>query len=115
MEYFASPRCWVVDSVFSGDGKVLAPYGGFALENGDADGGWIATATDLVRFMCALDGSGPTRYSNGIAYRMRIGCHGRLTCVVQKCPVQCRRNGIFSYWTWGRLAPENNRSWAEEA
>ena len=63
VEYFASPRCWVVDSVFSGDGKVLAPYGGFALENGDADGGWIATATDLVRFMCALDGSGPTRYT----------------------------------------------------
>ena len=61
VEYFASPRCWIVDSVFSGDGKVLAPYGGFALENGDADGGWISTATDLVRFMCALDGSGPHR------------------------------------------------------
>ena len=48
----------LVDSVYPEDGKVLAPYGGFAMETGDADGGWIATASDLVRFFISLEGKG---------------------------------------------------------
>lgn len=48
-----------VDSIFPGHGRVPSPYGGFALEYGDADGGWIATATDLITFLHALDGTGP--------------------------------------------------------
>jgi N-acyl-D-amino-acid deacylase len=38
-------------------GKVPSPYGGFHLEAMDAHGGWIASATDLVRFAAALDNS----------------------------------------------------------
>ena len=35
--------------------KVPFPYGGFHLEAMDAHGGWLASATDLVRFAAALD------------------------------------------------------------
>lgn len=35
--------------------KVPSVYGGFYLEAMDAHGGWIASATDLVRFAAALD------------------------------------------------------------
>jgi N-acyl-D-amino-acid deacylase len=35
--------------------KVPSVYGGFHLEAMDAHGGWIASATDLVRFAAALD------------------------------------------------------------
>ena len=59
VEYFASPRVGFVESVYPGEGKVASPYGGFALEYGDADGGWIASASDLVIFMNALCGDGP--------------------------------------------------------
>ncbi len=60
MEYFASPKFSIVDSIYADEGGVPAPYGGFAMETGDADGGWIATATDLVRFFNAIDGSSST-------------------------------------------------------
>ncbi len=35
--------------------QVPAPYGTFYLEAMDAHGGWIASASDLVRFACAFD------------------------------------------------------------
>lgn len=35
--------------------EVPSPYGTFCLEATDAHGGWIASATDLVRFACAFD------------------------------------------------------------
>jgi CubicO group peptidase (beta-lactamase class C family) len=43
-------------SVFPGSLIVPWPYGGFDIEAMDAHGGWIATATDLLRFVTALDG-----------------------------------------------------------
>lgn len=36
-------------------GKIPAPYGTFSMETGDADGGWLASAIDLVRFAAHLD------------------------------------------------------------
>lgn len=43
-------------SVFPGvTAKVAWPYGGFHLEAMDSHGGWIATATDLVRFADGLN------------------------------------------------------------
>ena len=44
------------ESVFPArPGPVLCPYGGFNLEAMDAHGGWIAAATDLIRFATVLD------------------------------------------------------------
>ena len=44
-------------SVFpGGGGGVPVPYGGFNLEAMDAHGGWIASTTDLLRFVTAVDG-----------------------------------------------------------
>ncbi len=42
-------------------GSVPLPYGGINLEGIDSSGGWLATPTDLVRFVTALDGSGALR------------------------------------------------------
>jgi hypothetical protein len=36
--------------------QVPLPYGGFNLEAMDAHGGWVASATDLLRFLLAVDG-----------------------------------------------------------
>jgi CubicO group peptidase (beta-lactamase class C family) len=48
--------------VFPGvSGLVPWPYGGFCLESMDAHGGWLATATDLVRFASCVEGTGPWR------------------------------------------------------
>jgi CubicO group peptidase (beta-lactamase class C family) len=41
--------------------RVEEPYGQFYLEALDAHGGWIASASDLVRFASALDGRRPPR------------------------------------------------------
>ena len=61
MEYFASPQYRCVDSIYPGIGKVVAPYGSFAMEAGDADGGWIASPSDLITIMEALEGLGEKR------------------------------------------------------
>jgi N-acyl-D-amino-acid deacylase len=50
-------------SVFPGAGaEVPLPYGAFHLEAMDAHGGWIASATDLVRFAASLDFPGRRRF-----------------------------------------------------
>jgi CubicO group peptidase (beta-lactamase class C family) len=53
-EYNGAP---LVDSVFPGEGKVPANYGGFEILTLDASGGWIGSAIDLTRVMTAIDGS----------------------------------------------------------
>jgi N-acyl-D-amino-acid deacylase len=42
-------------SVFPDSSLVPAPYGGFYIEAMDSHGGWVTTATDLLRFVTALD------------------------------------------------------------
>ena len=39
--------------------KVGAPYGLWSMEAHDANGGWLASAPDLLRFVCALDSPSP--------------------------------------------------------
>lgn len=51
-DYEGAPR---MVSVFPDSPPVPAPYGGFCLEAMDAHGGWVATATDLLRFVISLD------------------------------------------------------------
>jgi N-acyl-D-amino-acid deacylase len=42
-------------SVFPEETDTTLPYGGFYLEAMDSHGGWVASATDLVRFASALE------------------------------------------------------------
>lgn len=56
--YLSPAEARPVPSVFrAGPKSVPPPYGGFHLEAMDAHGAWIATATDYVRLLAALDGS----------------------------------------------------------
>ncbi len=45
-----------VPSVFPAGGYVPIPYGSFNLAAMDAQGGWVARASDLVRYAMAIDG-----------------------------------------------------------
>ncbi len=57
VRYYDFPGGRLVPSVFpTGPQNVSWPYGGFYLEAMDANGGWIASPVDLLRFMTAVDG-----------------------------------------------------------
>jgi CubicO group peptidase (beta-lactamase class C family) len=57
VRYYGFPGMGLAPSVFpSGPARVPWPYGGFYIEAMDSHGGWIASATDLARFIAALDG-----------------------------------------------------------
>jgi CubicO group peptidase (beta-lactamase class C family) len=54
--YYMFDGAPLANSVYGTGALVEWPYGGFDVEAMDAHGGWISTATDLVRFMLAVDG-----------------------------------------------------------
>ena len=57
VEYFAPiGGDQVVESIYPGEGRVRATYGGFCMENMDANGGWTATADDLTCIFDHLNG-----------------------------------------------------------
>jgi N-acyl-D-amino-acid deacylase len=57
VRYYGFPGIGLARSVFpSGPAQVPWPYGGFFLEALDSHGGWLASATDLARFIDAVDG-----------------------------------------------------------
>jgi CubicO group peptidase (beta-lactamase class C family) len=58
VRYYARPGS-TVQSVFPGGGRVPWPYGGWSLESMDSNGGWIASAIDIVRFIAHVDGRTP--------------------------------------------------------
>ncbi len=58
--YHDQPGAAAVRSVFPATrASVPQPYGGFYLEAMDAHGQWVTSASDYLRFVCALDGSRP--------------------------------------------------------
>ncbi|HVO62238.1 MAG TPA: serine hydrolase domain-containing protein [Terriglobales bacterium] len=57
VKYYTYNGAPLWDSVFPGEGKVPANYGGFEILTLDACGGWIGSAIDLTRVMTAIDGS----------------------------------------------------------
>ena len=60
VRYYGYPGQGLAYSVFpDGPQRVPWPYGGVYLEALDSHGGWIASTTDLVRFVTALDGNKP--------------------------------------------------------
>ena len=61
MEYFPGPTQVSVDSVYPGEGKVPAPYGGYSMEAGDSDGGWVASPNDLLGLLHSLEHKAKTR------------------------------------------------------
>ena len=58
MTYYSNRRARDVKSVLPEDGMVSPQYGGFFLENMDSSGGWIASASDLLRLLDSLNGTG---------------------------------------------------------
>ncbi|WP_239116376.1 serine hydrolase domain-containing protein [Planotetraspora phitsanulokensis] len=55
-------------TVLDGSGIVVPyPYGGFNMPNQDANGGWLASAVDLVKFAGVFDAAGPVLNSASIA------------------------------------------------
>jgi N-acyl-D-amino-acid deacylase len=46
----------LVPSVFPGEGAVPLNYGGFYLEAKDAEGAWVSSTVDLLRFVNGVDG-----------------------------------------------------------
>jgi CubicO group peptidase (beta-lactamase class C family) len=53
--YYDRPQAELVPSYLK-KGNVQAPYGGFNITAMDAHGGWIASASDLLKFALAVDG-----------------------------------------------------------
>ena len=62
VRYYGYPSQPLTSSVVPGaPNRIPWHYGGFHLQTLDAHGGWIASPTDLVRFVTALDGSRPAQ------------------------------------------------------
>lgn len=60
VNYYDYPGAPLAYSVYDNATLVPWPYGGFNLEFMDAHGGWVASAADLMKFICGIDGF-PTR------------------------------------------------------
>ena len=56
VKYYDFPGSSLAYSIYGTGERVPWPYGGFHLEGRDANGGWIASAIDLVRLLVAVDG-----------------------------------------------------------
>ncbi len=56
VKYYDFPGAPFERSVYGTGALVPRTYGGFNIEAMDAHGGWIASATDLLRFLVAIDG-----------------------------------------------------------
>ncbi len=56
VRYYDAPDADLTSSIFPDEEDVPAPYGGFNLEAMDANGGWIASPIDVLRFVNAVDG-----------------------------------------------------------
>ncbi len=54
--YYDYDGALLASSVYGTGMQVERPYGGFDVETMDSHGGWISTATDLIRFVLAVDG-----------------------------------------------------------
>ncbi|MGV9770904.1 serine hydrolase domain-containing protein [Streptosporangium sp. NPDC003464] len=67
-------------SVVDDSGTVVPyPYGGFNMPNQDANGGWLASAVDLVKFGMVFDAAGPVLNAASIAKvfaKPEIGVNG---------------------------------------
>ena len=74
VEYYSEYPADRVESINPEDGLVSPPYGGFSMENMAATGGWLGSATELVKFFEALNGTGKDRIRilNPTTFRMML-------------------------------------------
>ncbi len=56
VKYYDLPGASLTKTVYGYGEDVPWPYGGFNIEAMDSHGGWIASPTDLLRFLVAVDG-----------------------------------------------------------
>ncbi len=54
--YYDYPGAPLAESVF-GTGLMPAPYGSFFMEAGEANNGWVSTATEVLRFLGSINGT----------------------------------------------------------
>jgi len=55
VRYYDYPNAPFASSIYTNNTPVPWPYGGFDLKAMDAGGGWIGSAGDLVKLVCAFD------------------------------------------------------------
>jgi len=55
VHYYDDPTASLVPSIFDTTLMVSAPFGGFNMETLESAGGWVASAQDLCKLMCAVD------------------------------------------------------------
>ena len=55
VHYYDDPVAPLVPSIFDSSTMVPMPYGGIDMEAKKASGGWLASAQDLCKLMCAVD------------------------------------------------------------
>lgn len=56
VSYYDYPGAPLGYSVYDNVSRVPRPYGGFNIEAMDATAGWVASAHDLMKLICAIDG-----------------------------------------------------------
>ena len=55
VHYYDDPTASLVPSIFDTTIMVSVPFGGFNMESLESGGGWVASAQDLCKLMCAVD------------------------------------------------------------
>lgn len=112
VRYYAAAGQPLVPSVFPGEGYVPFAYGGVYLEASAAAGGWVGSATDLVRFALSLDGSRGAALLRPETYRRMLdtplpGSVGKQTGL---CWTVARRENGSDIWHTGGLK-HSNAAW----
>lgn len=112
VRYYATPGQPLVPSVFAGEGYVPYAYGGHYLEASAAAGGWVGSASDLVRFALSLDGSKGPALLRQDTYRRMLdtpvpGTDGRQTGL---CWTVAKREHGSDIWHAGGLK-DSNAAW----
>ncbi len=114
VRYYGGPGRKLVPSVFPGEGYVPFAYGGFYKEASVESGGWIGSASDVVRFALSLDGTRGQALLQAGTYRRMLetplpGADG------QKqqhglCWTVARRDNGSDIWHTGSLR-DSNAAW----
>ena len=112
VRYHAAPGQPLVPSVFPGEGYVPFAYGGYYLEASAAGGGWVGSASDLIRFALALDGRRGTALLRPETYRRMLdtpvpGSDGKQTGL---CWTVAHRENGSDIWHTGGLK-DSNAAW----
>lgn len=112
VRYYPTPEQPLVPSVFAGEGYVPYAYGGFYLEASGPAGGWVGSASDLVRFALSLDGTRGSALLRPDTYRRMLetrvpGTNGTQTGL---CWTVAKREDGYDIWHAGGLK-DSHAAW----